>query len=1087
MKRLGLVVLILSIAYSGLVMAEPWTKHQIYRKSRLCNGLNPADFNQDGLTDYVTNFEDTGTIIVVLHPGPEHAKGTWPSVVVGQFQRVESSCAGDLDGDGWLDVAVAHGHEGDDEKAGVTVVWNPGEGKRISSGSAWKKSAFIPGSVELGNYLFIRSADINGDGAMDLVAGGRQALHATPAYDNPDPNVPSVGVIWLEAPAQHESRRDMTKWEVHDIDSDIVSGHGFSLGDIDGDGDLDVALANADWGTLENEKYVIWYENPGHDSPNLRTQWPRYILYQSRDFYTKPGVCIGDIDNDGHADILSQLNNRILFFRNKGVRPVRFQRIDIPKPSYADWRSRPIAIADLNMDGRKEIISGLIHHDGHFPSDKAAIIVMYYFTDPVNAKHWRCRVIKWSDGFPGKGRFDGEKWDNFFFDDVDRDGDLDIVANCEEYEKLGVEWFENPGGLKLANIFYGDVMPMTFPAHSEGRPVEVRQVCDRVYLAAQKQAHHLLDLVHPWEKDKTLLLLTNSKSREHWIRPNTGTVAGLAFLYRFGKYDESSMGVSRKTLLNDYIVPMMRYLIATHKTGTKATSDGERWGDAWQSAHWAHMLGRGSWWIWTDLPKDVRVGVEGVVAYEADRFVVKEPPYQIEIDTKAEENAWNSQILSVAILLMPKDPRRPTWEKAFLRWALSSFLRPADKHSTALLDGITVSDFYTGANMYDDFTLENHGIVHPGYMSTWSLSLGNALDFSMTGRKVPQILLYNVSGIYNNLKWFSLPDGGFVYPSGQDWALFRTPYWLFPHSLMTVYGNDPDAWTLAQRCLNVIEKMQARSKTGAIFHSEEYFFPSTQTDTLYSLAKTWLAFHQLGDLRSQHQSPRGVLRLNAGKILLNRTGQAIHTFSWGKKVMAQFVLNREDRIVSPDLRNGVGHIRLHGDEKPLPVRIHEITIQETKDRFDVDLLLDHGQNKIRAFLQYRSEPNGTFHIRENLVALETVQVSEIATGLVGILNNPYWIFEKGRRTIVLDEQSYVFESCRGREVLKEGIKEIEIDDSILIKSDKPLYIGYSSATAAQRGRATDMLYLNYHPEEKAYQNGDVISEYSVKMTVKPPS
>ena len=192
MKRLGLVVLILSIAYSGLVMAEPWTKHQIYRKSRLCNGLNPADFNQDGLTDYVTNFEDTGTIIVVLHPGPEHAQGTWPSVVVGQFQRVESSCAGDLDGDGWFDVAVAHGHEGNDEKAGVTVVWNPGEGKRISSGSAWKKSAFIPGSVELGNYLFIRSVDINGDGAMDLVAGGRQALHATPAYDNPDPNVPSA-------------------------------------------------------------------------------------------------------------------------------------------------------------------------------------------------------------------------------------------------------------------------------------------------------------------------------------------------------------------------------------------------------------------------------------------------------------------------------------------------------------------------------------------------------------------------------------------------------------------------------------------------------------------------------------------------------------------------------------------------------------------------------------------------------------------------------------------------------------------------------------------------------------------------------
>jgi hypothetical protein len=86
---------------------------------------------------------------------------------------------------------------------------------------------------------------------------------------------------------------------------------------------------------------------------------------------------------------------------------------------------------------------------------------------------------------------------------------------------------------------------------------------------------------------------------------------------------------------------------------------------------------------------------------------------------------------------MPEDPRRPKWEKASLRWALSSFLRPADERSTVFLDQIKVSDFFTGANMYDDFTLENHGIVHPGYMSTWSLSLGNALDFSMTGRKVP--------------------------------------------------------------------------------------------------------------------------------------------------------------------------------------------------------------------------------------------------------------------------------------------------------------------------------------------------------------
>jgi len=376
-------------------------------------------------------------------------------------------------------------------------------------------------------------------------------------------------------------------------------------------------------------------------------------------------------------------------------------------------------------------------------------------------------------------------------------------------------------------------------------------------------------------------------------------------------------------------------------------------------------------------------------------------------------------------------------------------------------------------------------MVHPGYMTTWSLSLGAALDFSLTGRKVPQTLFYNVAGIYENLKWFSLPDGGFVYPSGQDWSLFRTPAWLFPHSLMTVYSQDPDAWTLAQRCLTVIEAMQSRSESGAIYHSEEYFFPSTQMDILYALSKTWLTFQPLRTIPSPYQPRRGVLKLEAGKILMHRTSQAIHTFSWGKTIMAQFLLDREDRVVSPDPRNGLGHIRLPGARKPLPVRIHQIAIQETKDRFKVDLALDHGQNRVRAYLLYESEPNGDFLIREKLVALERIQISEVATGMMGILNNPYWVFEQGRRTLTLDKQSYEFAACKGRKLLTKDIREVSIDDQIQITSKRPLNLGYLSATAPERGRATDRLYLNYHPEETTYQKGEVISEYEVTIAPKP--
>ena len=196
-----------------------------------------------------------------------------------------------------------------------------------------------------------------------------------------------------------------------------------------------------------------------------------------------------------------------------------------------------------------------------------------------------------------------------------------------------------------------EVMPLKIHEGSGYNDPRVIETCSRIYTAAQKQAHFLLSLVHPWSENETMSLLTESKSREHWIRPNTGTVQGLMFLYRFGPYDETIVGVSKKELLENYIFPMLRYLIATHNTGTMTTSDGKPWGDAWQSAHWAHMIARGSWWIWDTLPKDIQEGIRRITAHEADRFVNATPPTQIENDTKAEENAWNSQILSTAVLI----------------------------------------------------------------------------------------------------------------------------------------------------------------------------------------------------------------------------------------------------------------------------------------------------------------------------------------------------------------------------------------------------------------------------------------------------
>ena len=85
------------------------------------------------------------------------------------------------------------------------------------------------------------------------------------------------------------------------------------------------------------------------------------------------------------------------------------------------------------------------------------------------------------------------------------------------------------------------VMPCVFQPKADCPQADAAA---RIYRAAQGQARYLLGKLHPWNEDTDRLLLTESRSAEHWIRPNTGTIEGLAFLYSFGPYDtKTSWGV----------------------------------------------------------------------------------------------------------------------------------------------------------------------------------------------------------------------------------------------------------------------------------------------------------------------------------------------------------------------------------------------------------------------------------------------------------------------------------------------------------------------------------------------------------------
>jgi hypothetical protein len=396
----------------------------------MVGGVAVLDYNNDGCTDVF--FTNGAALPSLKKESPKYYNRLFRNNCDGTFTDVTQQAgvagegysigvaAADYDNDGFVDLFVAgvnrnilYHNRGDGtfedvtQKAGLTGV-DPTYGKMWSIAAAW--------------------VDVDNDGYLDLFVTNYVAWDPAkePRCGNPEQRLYCHPSAYAGRPDQlFRNNGDGTFTDISresGIAKSIGKGMGVAVADYDGDGRMDIFVAND---SMRN----FLFHNLGKGKFEEVGLIAGVALNDDGRPVAGMGADFRDFDNDGRPDlaVTDMINDSYLLFRNSGGSPI-FEDITASSGFSMATRSLTgwgIGIYDLDNDGWKDIFTA----NAHFPGLGQYLAVPTSLPNSVfrNLGHGTFSDVSKSAGkdFQLPSEYRGSA-----FADLDNDGRIDVVVTA---------------------------------------------------------------------------------------------------------------------------------------------------------------------------------------------------------------------------------------------------------------------------------------------------------------------------------------------------------------------------------------------------------------------------------------------------------------------------------------------------------------------------------------------------------------------------------------------------------------------------------------------------------------------------------